>query len=114
MGQFEFVAWLVRWLLQQETFEFEWDKGNSAKSVQKHGVDLESAEQVFNNKEYLVPLGIQVTPLTNEPRFGTLGMDLTGRLLAICFTIRNGKIRVISIRSMSRLERRKYASLRKK
>ena len=62
MAQFEFVVWLVHWLLQQEDFEFEWDQGNSAKSAKKHGIDLEYAEQVFRNRDFLIPLGIQISP----------------------------------------------------
>jgi uncharacterized DUF497 family protein len=88
MAQFEFVAWLAHWLLQQLDFEFEWDQGNSAKSLQKHRVDLASAEQLFRNKDFLVPLGIQVSPSANEPRFGAFGMDLLGRHLSVSFTIR--------------------------
>ncbi len=113
MAQFEFVAWLVKWLFQQSDFEFDWDSGNSTKSLQKHKVELDSAEQVFRNKDFLVPLGIQVSPPANEPRFGALGMDLMGRRLSVSFTIREGKIRVISIRAMSQAERKQYASLRK-
>ena len=60
MAQFEFVAWLVQWLFQQETFD--WDHGNSTKSFQKHGIEAERAEQFFYNKDCLVPLGIQVAP----------------------------------------------------
>jgi uncharacterized DUF497 family protein len=112
MAQFEFVAWLVQWLFQQDDFEFIWDEGNATKSTQKHRVDAERAEQVFRNKDYLVPLGIQISPAPNEPRFGALGMDLMGRRLSVCFTIRAGRIRVISIRPMSQRERRSYASLR--
>ncbi len=112
MAQFEFVAWLVQWILQQQNFEFEWDQGNNTKSVQKHQVEIESAEQFFRNKEVLVPLGIQISPAADEPRFGALGMDLLGRQLSVCFTIRQGKIRVISIRPMSQAERKRYASLR--
>jgi uncharacterized protein len=112
MAQFEFVAWLVKWLLQQQDFDFEWDQGNSTKSVQKHRIEPEAAEQVFRNREFLVPLGIQVSPKANEPRFGALGMDLLGRQLSVCFTIRSGRIRVISVRKMSQTERKQYASLR--
>jgi len=112
MAQFEFVAWLIQWILQQDDFEFDWDQGNSTKSAKKHQIGLESAEQFFRNKEVLVPLGIQVSPPADEPRFGALGMDLLGRRLSVCFTIREGKIRVISIRPMSPAERKKYASLR--
>ncbi len=114
MAQFEFVVWLVQWLLSQESFEFDWDDGNVAKNVHKHGIETESAEQVFRNKDFLVPLGIQVVPKANEPRFGALGIDLLGRRLSVCFTIRVGLIRVISIRPMSQTERRKYASIREK
>lgn len=112
MAQFEFVAWLAKWILEQENFEFDWDHGNSTKSLQKHKVTPESAEQVFVNKDFLVPLGIQVTPATNEPRFGALGTDLQGRRLSLCFTIRNGRIRIISVRPMSKVERKNYESIR--
>jgi hypothetical protein len=112
MAQFEFVAWLAKWILQQIDFEFEWDDGNSAKSTVKHKVSQESSEQVFRNREFLVPLGIQISPDADEPRFGALGIDSMGKNLAVCFTIRNGKIRVISIRPMSLAERKRYVSLR--
>lgn len=112
MAQFEFVAWLVKWILEQPHFEFEWDAGNSTKSLQKHKVSPENAEQVFLNKDFLVPLGIQVSPTTNEPRFGALGTDLSGRKLSLSFTIREGRIRVISCRPMSKSERKNYESIR--
>ncbi len=113
MASFEFVAWLARWLFQQRDFEFDWDEGNLSKSVQKHKIETTNAEQLFYNRDYLVPLGIQISPQTNEPRFGVLGMDLSGKLLSICFTIREGRIRVISARPMSRSERKNYGALRK-
>jgi uncharacterized DUF497 family protein len=112
MAQFEFVAWLVKWLLALENPQFDWDDGNSIKSSAKHKVPTESSEQVFQNKDLLVPLGIQVSPEANEPRFGALGMDFKGRHLSISFTIREGRIRVISARPMSRKERKHYVSLR--
>ena len=113
MAQFKFILWLAYWYLQTEVFEFEWDSGNSTKSFQKHKIKVESAEEFFRNKEFLMPRGIQISPVANEPRFGALGMDLLGNRLSVSFTIREGKVRVISIRPMSKLERRKYASVRK-
>lgn len=112
MAKFEFVAWLVKWLLEQESFDFEWDQGNSTKSLQKHNIDPDNAEQVFLNKDLLAPLGIQVDPATNEPRFGALGTDFSGTRLSLCFTIREGKIRIISVRHMSKSERKNYESIR--
>lgn len=114
MAQFEFIEWLVQWLFQDQIIGFHWDLGNSTKSLQKHKIETESAEQVFQNKDALVPLGIQTMPKVDKPRFGALGMDLLGKMLSVCFTVREGKIRVISIRPMSKSERKKYASLRKK
>jgi len=112
MAQFEFVAWLAKWLLEQEVFEFDWDQGNSTKSLQKHSISSDSAEQVFMNREFLIPLGIQISPETNEPRFGALGEDFSGKKLSLSFTIREGRIRIISARSMSKAERKNYESLR--
>lgn len=111
MAQFEFVLWLVKWILEKESFIFHWDNGNSTKSLQKHKISSESAEQVFLNKDFLIPLGIQVAPRTNEPRFGALGTDFSGRKLSLCFTIREGKIRIISARPMSKSERTNYESI---
>jgi hypothetical protein len=45
MAQFEFVAWLAQWLLEQDEFAFDWDEGNSSKSTQKHKIGTEAAEQ---------------------------------------------------------------------
>ncbi|MEQ1664332.1 MAG: hypothetical protein ABL927_03035 [Bdellovibrionales bacterium] len=60
----------------------------------------------------LVLLGIQVAPVANEPRFGVLGMDYSGKLLSLSFTIREGKVRVISVRAMCKSERKNYESIR--
>ena len=86
--------------------------GTSTKSLQKHKISSESAEQVFLNKDMLVPLGIQVAPTTNEPRFGALGTDFSGKKLSLSFTIREGRIRIISVRPMSKSERKNYEQVR--
>jgi hypothetical protein len=31
MAQWEFVEWLMFWILETSHFEFEWDKGNQSK-----------------------------------------------------------------------------------
>lgn len=41
MAKFEFVAWLVKWILEQDVFDFEWDLGNSSKSLEKHKIKPE-------------------------------------------------------------------------
>lgn len=107
MAQWEFVDWLLFWLLEATEFEFDWDSGNSSKSVTKHGVATDEAESVFKLR-LAVPLGVQIAPKTNEQRLGVVGPGLNGRLLQIAFVIRGGRIRVISSRRAHRKERRQY------
>lgn len=87
---------------------FDWDDGNTAKSVDKHAVDPAEAEQVF----FLDPLVTEdVKHSVEEPRFHALGETFAGRLLHITFTLRHQgtMIRVISARDMNRKERAHYA-----
>jgi hypothetical protein len=41
MAKFRFIEWLVDWILEQESFVFEWDHGNLTKNLQKHGISCE-------------------------------------------------------------------------
>src|SRR3974377_2472452 len=87
---------------------FEWDEGNSRKSVEKHDVSQAEAEQVFFNEQLL--LLEDVSHSAREARWHALGRTDTGRSLHISFTLRaDGKlIRVISARTMHRKERLRY------
>ena len=87
---------------------FEWEEGNSRKSVEKHDVSQAEAEQVFLNEPLLV-VG-DVSHSSHEVRLHGLGQTDAGRLLHVSFTLRgNGKlIRVISARTMHRKERLRY------
>ena len=87
---------------------FEWDEGNSRKSVAKHGVDQSEAEQVFLNEPLLVLQDVGHSE--QELRLHALGRADSRRLLQVTFTLRNSGtlIRVISARTMSRKERRRY------
>lgn len=87
---------------------FDWDEGNERKNVDKHDVSQAEAEQVF----FHYPLRMVPDPTHSEaePRWATLGVTDTGRLLQVVFTLRQSgtKIRVISARAMSRKERKIY------
>lgn len=111
MAKFKFVQWLLDWLLEVRGFSFEWDAGNQTKSAHKHAVTCEEAEQVFTERRF-ISLGGQVEPPCPELRFAVLGRTARGRLLFLVFTIRGGKIRVISARPMNEKERTFYESLR--
>lgn len=110
MAQWEFVEWLFLWLLNNSVFEFEWDKGNRTKSEQKHGVSVDEVESIFVLKKAM-PLGIQVSPPCNESRFGVIGTSLEGRVLHVAFTLRTGKVRVISARPAHKKERLLYEKI---
>jgi uncharacterized protein len=87
---------------------FEWDEGNSFKSVVKHGVSQTEAEQVFFNESLLVLEDVGHSAI--ELRLPALGGTDAGRLVHLTFILRGGEtlIRVISGRAMIRKERRRY------
>lgn len=107
LAKFEFSGWLLQWLFAQEVFQFEWDSGNATKSQQKHEVETKEAEEVFYD-DSIFPLGAQIEPSVDEPRFGVLGKTFSGRHLHIVFTVRGGRVRVISARPMHRKEKMSY------
>ena len=88
-----------------KAFEFEWDKGNINKNV-KHNVEDREAEQVFFDEGKLVIEDEKHS--TNEERFMLLGKTKSGGKLSIIYTLRGGKVRIISARDMNKKERRKY------
>jgi uncharacterized DUF497 family protein len=92
-------------------FSFEWDRGNAAKSFEKHGATCAEAEEVFTEGRF-IPIGEQYQPPAPEPRYGVLGETRRGKLLFLVFTLRVQRVRVISARPMNARGRKFYASLR--
>lgn len=88
---------------------FDWDDGNSRKNVDKHGVSMAEAEQVFFNEPLLV--AVDAGHSASEARFRALGRTDDGRRLHVTFTVRRNStlLRVISARDMHRKERTRYA-----
>ena len=113
VAQWEFVEWLLIWILESSHFDFDWDAGNSTKSFAKHGIETQEVEAVFRSGLAL-PLGIQVNPATPEQRLGVVGPTLNGKLLQIAVTQRNGKVRVISARTANKKERSLYEEILRK
>ena len=85
---------------------FEWDAGNSDKNWQNHEVGQAEAEQVLLNRPVVFAADLKHS--RTEARFFTLRRTDSGRHLAIVFTTRDTRARVISARPMSRAERRAY------
>jgi len=84
---------------------FDWDTGNSSKSVEKHGVANREAESVFYDKGRVVRLSKRGTG--TEIRYLCYGISDLGRLLTAYFIVKNGKIRIIGTR-VARKEEREY------
>lgn len=85
---------------------FEWDNGNSEKSLKKHGVSDQEAEIPFFDVHKRVVKDLAHS--SREERYFLLGKGKRGRILTIVFTIRSDLIRIISARPASRKERVLY------
>jgi hypothetical protein len=88
---------------------FQWDDGNTDKNVLGHDVTQSEAEEIFFHAP--VVLLEDARHSITEQRFLIYGPMNAGLLLSAAFTVRANRLRVISIRDMSRQERRRYAKV---
>lgn len=86
---------------------FQRDNGNTDKNVLGHNVTQAEAEEIFFHAPVIMREDIKHSGA--ERRTLIYGPTNGGRLLSPSFTIRANRMRVISIRDMSRPERRCYA-----
>lgn len=79
---------------------FEWADGNRDKNREKHGVSASEVEEVFfdsDKRAYPDP-----RHSLTESRSILVGKTKQGRLLFVVYTIRDKKIRVISVRDLNK------------
>lgn len=88
-----------------EPIEFEWDRGNVDKNLRKHGIENREAEEVFLNEPLIFE---DKEHSTIEKRYQCLGVTDRNKRLFVSFTIRKGKVRIISVRKMDKKELNKY------
>ncbi len=84
---------------------FEWDDAKAESNFAAHGVSFDMARGVF--KDFFAVEWLDERMSYGEDRFVIIGM-VEGRLLCVAYTLRNGKIRIISARGAEPHERRKY------
>ena len=84
---------------------YEWDPIKAETNLQKHGVDFADAVLALEDGLCLM---IDEQSYGSEIRHVAMGSDPLGRVLAIVFTYRGEKIRVISARVATKRERRFY------
>jgi uncharacterized DUF497 family protein len=86
--------------------EFEWDEDKAAANLAKHGVSFEEAQTVFDD-----PLYVDFYDPDHsiaEHRYIIIGESQARRLIIVSYTERDGKIRLISAREVTRSEREAY------
>jgi uncharacterized protein len=86
--------------------EFEWDSKKAKYNLRKHGVSFEEASSVFN--DVLAAVYDDPDHSAHERRFLTIGISVKRRLLHVAFSDRNQRIRIISARRVTKLEKELY------
>ena len=84
---------------------YEWDPAKAAENLKKHGVDFADAAISLEDPNALIDTDPDAS---DEERFVCLGIDPEGRLLVTVYTYRGENVRIISSRSASPGERRRY------
>lgn len=88
---------------------FEWDDDKAATNAAKHGVTFEDAQSVFIH-DPAAREAYDPDHSAGEDRYLLVGWSAGGQLLVVCFTDRNGHIRIISARELTRREEDGYVS----
>ena len=85
--------------------DFEWDDAKASENLARHGVSFEAASLAFDDA-FAVVRGDRRQSY-GEERFILLGM-VQQRLLAVSYTLRGERVRIISARFAEPRERRRY------
>lgn len=83
---------------------FEWDEAKRSRNIKERGLDFEDAVLIWGR-----PLLERRSDRGGEERFRALG-QMEGRVVAVIWTPRGDKRRIISARVASRGERQDYAA----
>ena len=85
--------------------DFEWDDAKAEENDVRHGVSFEAARLAFDDAFAVVREDRRRS--YGEDRFVLLGM-VEERLLAVAYTLRGERARIISARTAEPQERRRY------
>ena len=86
--------------------QFEWDENKAETNLRKHKVGFEEAKTVFGD-----PFSITVDDpdhSKDEQRYVDIGKSANGKLLVVVYAGRGDKIRLISCRKATPMERNMY------
>ena len=88
------------------SLEFEWDAKKAEANRADHGIEFEEAVTVF--RDPLARIFEDEEHSEDEPREIMIGHSVKYRLILVCFTVRGTRIRIVSARRATRLERKDY------
>ena len=87
---------------------FEWDPAKADRNLSKHSVSFDEASTVFGDP--LAGTILDPRHSDDEPRFVTIGLSMSRRLIIVAHTEGEDRIRIISARRATRREKRTYES----
>lgn len=85
--------------------DVEWDPGKARSNIRKHGISFSDAQTVLYDR---LALSMEDRSAEGENRYLTVGSDALNRIIVVCYTYRNMKVRLISARRATKLERNAY------
>ena len=85
--------------------KFEWDDNKARTNIDKHDISFEDARGVFDDPRLVDE--DDDTMDYGEERYRAVGM-VNGHLIAVFYTLRNMRIRIISARGATRQEQQSY------
>ncbi len=85
--------------------DFEWNLAKAKANLLQHGIDFADAATSFDDERALT---VTDPDTEGEERFLTIAKSANGRILVTCYAYHEDAIRIISSRSASRGERRRY------
>lgn len=86
--------------------EFEWDEAKRRRVLRDRALDFVDATVLFDGRAVVsVP-----SPRGPEERWLTIG-ELDGRIIAVVWTWRDGRIRIVTMRRARDEEKRRYRAL---
>lgn len=88
------------------TLRVTWDPAKAAENFKKHRVSFEEARQIFNDP--LRATEDDEEHSGDEDRVRSFGATAAGKVLFVCYTLKENEVRLISARLATRSERRSY------
>ncbi|MGB4362068.1 MAG: BrnT family toxin [Rhodoferax sp.] len=85
--------------------QFEFDAVKAASNLKKHRISFSDAEAVFYDDRALT---MEDPDAQGEQRFLTIDLDALGRVLVVCYTEREERMRIISARKAEKPEVKNY------